>query len=158
MNAKIVLVFSDSHGRVDEMVRIAKKEKPDMIFHLGDYAADARKIEKQTGIITHAVKGNCDCFDTEDDIKEIFVSGHKIVLTHGDKYGVRYSYDRLSYLGEEREATAVLFGHTHIKFLEYTGSLWLINPGSISSPRDGMPSYAKLMIGSYGVVPKLINA
>ena len=32
-----ILVFSDSHGRIDVMRSIAVKENPDLILHLGDY-------------------------------------------------------------------------------------------------------------------------
>ena len=33
---KKVLVLSDSHGNVGNMIRAVKREEPDMILHLGD--------------------------------------------------------------------------------------------------------------------------
>jgi len=33
---KRVLVLSDSHGNVGNMIRAVKREEPDMILHLGD--------------------------------------------------------------------------------------------------------------------------
>ena len=38
---KRVLVLSDSHGNVGNMIRAVKREEPDMILHLGDCVVDA---------------------------------------------------------------------------------------------------------------------
>ena len=153
--SKTVYVFSDSHGKTDDMTRLAKAGRPDMIIHAGDYASDARKVQQDTGILCHAVKGNCDYFDNEETIREVFLMGQKLIVTHGDKYAVKYSYDRLWYLAREQDAKAVIFGHTHEAFCEYVDGIWLVNPGSISLPRGSMPSYAELVVGNFGVVPKI---
>ena len=155
MNAKTVLVFSDSHGDVRDMLTVCRQEQADLVVHLGDHPGDARKLAQSISVPVHFVRGNCDFGDDAEDICELQVFSHKLVLTHGHLYHAKYSYDRLSYLAEERGAAAVLFGHTHLPLCEYTGGAWLLNPGSISGTGTGQKSYLKLMVGAYGVVPKL---
>ena len=67
----------------------------------------------------------------------------------------RYSADYFIFLGDglgsaarERSADIVLFGHTHLPYEAYIASdseeeksVWLFNPGSMSKPREGKPSY-----------------
>ena len=45
---KRVLVLSDSHGNVGNMIRAVKREEPDMILHLGDCVVDADADRKST--------------------------------------------------------------------------------------------------------------
>ena len=59
---KRVLVLSDSHGNVNNMILAVRREKPEMIIHLGDCWADAEQLQKKcTGIPFEQVPGNCDC-------------------------------------------------------------------------------------------------
>ncbi len=155
--SKKLLVFSDSHGSTADMVRIVRSEKPDLVLHLGDHASDGLEVEKETGIKVKCVKGNCDLYGNEPEVDEVIMCGHRLVFTHGHGYAVKYSTDRICYLADEREATAVFFGHTHMPFREYIGGRWVINPGSIALPRSGVKSYAMCLIGEYGVVPKIIE-
>ncbi len=43
---KRVLVLSDSHGNVGNMIRAVKREEPDMILHLGDCVVDADALRR----------------------------------------------------------------------------------------------------------------
>lgn len=155
--SKTVYVFSDSHGKSGDMIKLVSDGRPDAVIHAGDYASDARAVEQKTGIMCYAVKGNCDYFDSEQELREISIMGQKILITHGDRYAAKYSYDRLFYLGQEHEVKVVIFGHTHEAYCEYMDGIWLVNPGSISLPRGGIPSYAELIVGEFGVVPKIKN-
>ena len=58
------------------------------------------------------------------------------MLTHGHKQRVSYGLMYLDYFGRQEEADAVLFGHTHRPCLEYSGTMAMFNPGSISRPRS----------------------
>ena len=42
---KKILVLSDSHGNVDNMVKAVERTHPDMMIHLGDCWADAQKLK-----------------------------------------------------------------------------------------------------------------
>ena len=61
---KRVLIMSDSHGNVENMVTAVEKENPDMIVHLGDCVTDAVRLNNRFPQITFAnVPGNCDYSD-----------------------------------------------------------------------------------------------
>ena len=49
-------------------------------------------------------------------------------------------------LGVTEGCTLAFFGHTHRMMLERENGLWVCNPGSISLPRGGPASYARLTI------------
>ncbi len=56
-----IVVFSDSHSDIESMKKIVDKEKPNMIFHLGDYIEDALALQKYTkDILVEFVQGNTD--------------------------------------------------------------------------------------------------
>ena len=58
---KKLLVLSDSHGNIDNMVFAVKKTAPDMIIHLGDCWSDAVGLAEEFPEIPMAhVPGNCD--------------------------------------------------------------------------------------------------
>ena len=76
--------------------------------------------------------------------KEILVeiAGKKIFLTHGHKYNVKwttkYLYEQASKLG----ADIIVYGHSHVGNEEHVNDKIIINPGSVSEPRDGLdPSF-----------------
>lgn len=129
----------------------------DYIFHLGDYAGDAEFLRLNSRAQVLAVRGNCDFISKEPYFDEVVLGGHRIILTHGHKLNAKYSVDRLFYYAQEHDAKAILFGHTHVAMTEFVDGIWLINPGSISEPREGFRSAAQLLIGKWGVVPKIVQ-
>ena len=59
---KKILVLSDSHGNVNNMVTAVRNTHPDQIIHLGDCWVDAEKLHQQFPMIMmEQVPGNCDC-------------------------------------------------------------------------------------------------
>ena len=56
-----ILVLSDSHGRVDHMVRAVEQFHPRQVLHLGDCVRDAQALERQfPQLPVTMVPGNCD--------------------------------------------------------------------------------------------------
>ena len=148
------LIFSDSHGSVFYMQKaLAMHRDAEVVFFLGDgiYDFDAVASSDRVPRTWIAVRGNCDFHryflgrDTQE-IEEITFMGKKIVLTHGDLFGVKGTLSHLELLAKERGADVVLFGHTHIPHESYVseGGFYLFNPGSISSPSY---SYGILTLG-----------
>lgn len=140
------LVFSDSHGNLENMKKAINHFKDiTTIFHLGDFIDDSQKILNIFPHLTiYGVSGNND-YDIElnEDVKNI--DDYTIFMTHGDRYNVYYGIDRLYYKGKEINANIVLFGHTHKIFLEKEENYLMLNPGSISYPRDSnIPTFAIL--------------
>ena len=74
----------------------------------------------------------------------VFIDDFRALITHGHMYGVSMGYQRIWEEGLERGVDAVMFGHTHRPMLEEDEDLILLNPGSLSYPRQEgrRPSYA----------------
>ncbi len=158
MKSTKVLVLSDSHGDKRVLEQVLQKEADcDYVFHLGDYAEDARYLQRVCRAPLVFVRGNCDMGDTAEEIEQIVMRGQTIILAHGHQLGVKYSLDRAFYYATEQGAQALLFGHSHVPVAEYQEGIWLVNPGSIGEPRGGLPSYAVLLVSERGVVPKIMK-
>ena len=127
-----VIVFSDSHGSVDYMLRAIEKEHPDAIFHLGDHAEDGEQLEHAFPTLSSLiVRGNCDYLTHQPPIIVTSIQGVRLYLCHGHTLGVKYSLLRAELAAREEEAKVLLYGHTHVPHLEETPSgLLMINPGS----------------------------
>lgn len=134
-----ILVISDTHGETYRAEKVIKGLKNiDMIIHLGDYVRDARKLSAlYPRIPMEYVYGNCD-FSTKDvpSEKVLDCCGKKIFITHGHHYSVKRGYDKLYDKAEEVDADILLFGHTHIDDIDEENGHVLLNPGSISNPRN----------------------
>lgn len=153
---KRVLVLSDSHGNVGNMIRAVKREEPDMILHLGDCVVDADALRREFPHITMVnVPGNCD-FSWGDTERLIDIDGYKVLMCHGHTYGVKMSYMHLELHAKEVGADLALFGHTHKLFYDKHNGLAMMNPGSIGAPLWGcMPSYGIITFDKEHDVMKL---
>lgn len=144
---KRILVFSDTHGSIATAQRIiTETEGIECILHLGDNARDAEELRRVTNLRVINVRGNCDYDPSFPEKQLITIDGVRILLVHGHQYRVESSLLRLSLAAREAEASVVCFGHTHRALCAYEDGLLLLNPGSISRPRDGARSYAILEI------------
>lgn len=140
-----ILVLSDTHGKIQKVCRVFEKlNNIDMIIHCGDYYKDGETLEDLLGVPVVAVKGNCDGA-LKKDINIVESPAGNILVTHGHSEGVNYDYTKLLYEAEENNCIAVCFGHTHIPVYEDFNGIYLVNPGSLTSPRDGTN-------GSYAII------
>ena len=131
-----IAVVSDSHGgayHLERFVRFCKSEAIDHVCHLGDMVEDAQYLRKNLDIPVALVAGNCDFYSREAREVSFTMEGKRFLLVHGDKHGVKYGYDRLSYYAEENMADCTLFGHTHRAFAGCVGNALLVNPGALKS-------------------------
>ncbi len=124
---KKILVLSDTHGNLSSIERLKDiMKESDYIFHLGDYQRDVLAFKEFSDKI-YSIKGNCDG-GGEDIVVDI--EGVKLLLTHGDKYGVKHGLDKLLLKAKELGVNAVFFGHTHDAMLERCDNIYFINPGT----------------------------
>ena len=132
-----ILVFSDSHGNVSNMLRAVEREMPRMILHLGDCWRDGERLHDAFPAIEfHQVPGNCDAYREPAELPQILqvtIGGVKLYLTHGH----HHNPDNLPPLPE---GTVFLSGHTHVKIDEVHNGIGCLNPGSVSIPKDGSHS------------------
>ena len=75
------------------------------------------------------------------------------MVTHGHTYGVSIETAMLEEEARSRGVQVVMFGHTHRPFLEQKEGLTLLNPGSLSYPRQAgrKPSFLIMEIDREGV-------
>ena len=112
---KRILVLSDSHGNVNNMVTAVSRLHPDMIIHLGDCWADAEQLHRKFPMtIMEQVPGNCDC---RQDILEriLLIEGKKILICHGHTFNVKAGYLNLEYAAEERKVDAAQHDGVFVK-------------------------------------------
>ena len=136
-----ILIISDTHhdiNRAETVIRKLKKAGPlDILVHCGDYYEDAVRLGNMFGIETVAVKGNCDRCFTRDEFAILETEAGDFFVTHGNMYNVGYSNEDVYETALKYDCTGAIFGHTHrAENVDLDGFL-LLNPGSLSRPRDG---------------------
>ena len=155
-----ILVISDSHGRMDNVRTVLSKvDKLDQIIHLGDIIGQDDILRDMCNCPVTIVRGNGD-FSGDKKIAEIVEVGkYKIFATHGHMYGVDWGTDRLYYAAEENKCNIAMYGHTHVPELTSNGGVTILNPGSISLPRqtNRKPSYIIMEIDDSGEAKYSIN-
>jgi len=158
-----LFVISDIHGSLyylNKALEAYKKEEADYILILGDilYHGARNPIPPEYSTIKVAellnrysdkiiaVRGNCDSdvdlmvieFPIEAVYSTVLLNNRRIFLTHGHVYNGE-NLPRL-------KAGDILFhGHTHVPIIDKKDGIYIINPGSITFPKEGYPN-------SYGVV------
>ncbi|MBQ6966298.1 MAG: metallophosphoesterase [Lachnospiraceae bacterium] len=148
-----ILVVSDTHGRIGNYMECIRKVAPiDMLIHCGDIEGQEEEIKEMAGCETHIVSGNNDYFSALPREDEFMIGSYRAFLTHGHGYGVSMGLDRLVEEAEARGADIVLFGHTHRPVNEKIGNVRVLNPGSLSYPRqEGRdPSYIVIEFDQHG--------
>ena len=128
---KKIVVLSDTHGNISAIERLTDiMKESDYVFHLGDYQSDIALFNREFGDKIHSVKGNCD-MGGGDEILD--VEGVKIMITHGNEYGVKNGLTRLNFKAKEVGANVVFYGHTHVAKIEEFDGITFINPGALKS-------------------------
>ncbi len=139
-----VLIVSDTHGHDACFLEVVKKEKPlDYIIHLGDIDELEEYIEQVTDTPCYAVRGNNDMFSPLPAESVIMLGRHRALITHGHLYGVSYSTRDLIHYAQGLGCDIVMYGHTHVPELDESRDITVLNPGSLTYPRQPgrKPSY-----------------
>ncbi|WP_294409360.1 metallophosphoesterase [uncultured Ruminococcus sp.] len=151
-----IVVFSDTHGNYSAMHKIFKRNgDADLFIFLGDGESELKALKKQyidSRILS--VAGNCDmCSQAPESDVCTLPDGNRIFYTHGHKWHVKFSVDRLFFEAADRGCKIALFGHTHCRYAEYRDGILILNPGSAGCPRDGKPAcYAWIDVTDGGIM------
>ena len=144
-------VVSDSHGNLYMLDKaLSSMGNIDMIIHLGDCIKDIIKINDKYKKQIEYVWGNNDWSANGIYEKALDICGKKIFITHGHRYSVSYDIESLYDKALEIGADAVLYGHTH-RQIWYKGDMIILNPGSITFPRDQGSGAAVMTIDENGI-------
>ncbi|MDT3427209.1 putative phosphoesterase [Paenibacillus forsythiae] len=165
-----LMFISDIHGSLHWLKRALEKyaeEKPDGLVILGDFmyhgprnplpdGYDPKAVAQELNAIKRqitAVRGNCDSevdqmlldFPMMGDYTQILYEGRRIFATHGHGFSI----DKLPELGE---GDLFIQGHTHVPVADIKEGVYVLNPGSISLPKENNPnSYGILAGGEFTV-------
>ncbi len=156
-----ILIVSDTHGRSANYEKVLKKVEPvDRIIHLGDIEEGLDYLPSLSQAPMDVVAGNCDgwfCNLPSDLMLEL--GKYKVFITHGHGYFVNRGYDDLAEEARKRKADIVMYGHTHTPCLVQEEGLTILNPGSLSRPRqsNGRPSYIIMELDREGQAHFTIN-
>ncbi len=157
-----ILIVSDTHRRNENLKQLLERVSPiDMMIHLGDAEGSEELYKHWLPLTTRliVIRGNNDFFSDLDPEKEIRIGKYRCLLTHGHYYNVSLDTDLLRKEARARGFDIAMFGHTHRPYLEMEEDLTLLNPGSLSYPRqDGRkPSYMIMEIDSRGKAHFTLN-
>lgn len=150
-----ILIVSDTHRKNENYFELLMKFKQlDMVIHCGDAEGSEYALSESAACPVLMVSGNNDFFTQLPREREVQIDKYKVWITHGHNYLVSMGVERLRQEAKTRGVDIVMFGHTHRPFLEKEEDLILINPGSLSYPRQEghKPSYAIMEIDRHGEV------
>jgi putative phosphoesterase len=133
----VAVVIADTHlprrARGLPEALIPHLERADLILHAGDLMDPALLEEIAAYAPVRAVRGNLDPPDLDlPETLELDFGDTRVAMIHdsGRKQGRRTRLRR-----RFPDARVVVFGHSHIPFLEDDGGLMLLNPGSPTDRR-----------------------
>ena len=169
MSHPVYLIASDLHGSAyytRQLVDAFEKEGADRLLLLGDILYHGPRNALPLGYdpkqviallnpladkIT-CVRGNCDAevdqmvldFPLMKDYELVTVEQQLLFLTHGHLYDHQNP-------PPVQDGDVVLQGHTHVPLCQHTpDGWWLLNPGSVSIPKEDSPhSYLLLKDGTF---------
>ncbi|MDU1443366.1 MAG: phosphodiesterase [Clostridium cochlearium] len=149
--------ISDIHGSsyyLEKVINIYEKENADYLVILGDelYHGARNPLPKEYNpkkvaeiLNTYkneiiAVRGNCDSevdqmvlnYPIMSDYSIILYNNKRLFLTHGHIY----NKDNLPNINN---GDVLIYGHTHVPLAEKTNNMFIINPGSITFPKENTP-------------------
>lgn len=132
-----ILIVSDTHGVHRNYDKVIEREgKIDMLLHMGDIEGGELYIENTARCPVYMVAGNCDFYSVLPEEEEVKIGKYKILMTHGHGYYVSRDKNRLKNEAVKRGAQIAMYGHTHVPDIDLDGDVMVINPGSLSFPRQ----------------------
>ena len=163
-----LLIASDIHGSARfcrDLLAAWDREQPDRVLLLGDLLYHGPRNDlpeqyapKEVLALLNArkqdllcVRGNCDTevdqmvldFPILADYALLLWEGLRLYATHGHVYNA-------SRLPPLQSGDILLHGHTHIPAWDQVEGRWILNPGSVSIPKENTPhSYMVLEGGVF---------
>lgn len=155
-----ILVAADTHKNFEVLdVCVKNNLDADIIIHLGDGEHefnDIRKMYPEKAMIY--VKGNTD-FGNYEETHVAKIGGYKIFCCHGHTMGVHDGLERLVSVAKENGCNIALYGHTHLYKTELIDGVYVMNPGSLDSPRNhNKPTFGVIELSEEGQIKMNILA
>ncbi len=138
-----VLIVSDTHKRNENYFTALERETPDMVIHCGDAEGSEYALTESAGCPVSIVLGNNDFFSYLPRELELKIGPYRVWVTHGHNYYVSMGSEEIKREAMVRGMDVVCYGHTHRPVIDTGGDVIVVNPGSLSYPRQEgrLPSY-----------------
>lgn len=127
----LVGIISDTHGVLPGAAFDALSGV-DHIIHAGDVGAELVLTEMGAIAPVTAVAGNMD----QGDLARMLPSVASVLLD-GLRFVVAHKLPDLLRAEAARAADVLVSGHTHVLSISNSGPVLLLNPGSVTQPREG---------------------
>lgn len=149
-----VIVVSDTHRRNENYFKVLEMHKPDMVIHCGDAEGSEYALTEAADCPVKIVLGNNDFFSDLPRELELELDGFQVWVTHGHTYYVSMGSEYIAQEAKARGKDIVFYGHTHKPSVQKVDGVYVVNPGSLSFPRqDGRkPSYCIMETDRFGEV------
>lgn len=126
-----IIVVSDNHGNQDILkiihhIYFSLYKENVLFIHLGD--SQARDIQDLKGYT--CVKGNNDTLDLPK-LQRLKILNKRLHFSHGDE-----GFDKIKKDIDLHHPDIYLYGHTHLVKEQIYNNCLILNPGSITLPRD----------------------
>ncbi|MBQ9123863.1 MAG: metallophosphoesterase [Lachnospiraceae bacterium] len=148
-----VLIVSDTHKHNYNFYEVLEMVGPvDMVIHCGDTEGSEYEYEAIVDCPIHVVAGNNDFFSRLPSELELMIGKYKVWITHGHQYYVSMGNQILKDEARTRGIDIVFYGHTHRPVIDIGPDVTVVNPGSLSYPRQEgrKPSYVLMDIDREG--------
>lgn len=159
-----VLIVSDTHRQGENFYRALKKAGPvSLVIHCGDVEGQEHEFENAVREANNCpfvmVAGNNDFFSNLRNEAEVQIGPYKALVTHGHGYYISVSNEFLKQEARARGYKIVFYGHTHKPVIDDKSGIFVINPGSLSYPRQEgrKPSYVVMEIDEEGKIEAAIH-
>lgn len=155
-----ILIISDTHRHNKNLEVLLGKVAPlDLVIHLGDFEGTEDDVKAMAGCPVEMIAGNNDFYSLSPKELITYIGKFKVLLTHGHLYNVSYSLKSLIAEANAKEVDIVMFGHTHRPLITRDRNLVILNPGSLSYPRQEgrTPTYIIMEIDDKNVAHYTLN-
>lgn len=127
-----VVILSDTHGNLKDLEKLTPiLQEADRILFAGDGANDFNIFPPEIYKKIKIVSGNCDFSRFPKEL--VFnIENKRVLLCHGDRYGVKSGLIRLYLRAKELKCDVAVYGHTHEKSIEEKDGILFVNPGTLS--------------------------
>lgn len=155
-----ILIVSDTHRRDQNLEEVLRRVSPvDRLIHLGDAEGSEDYIRQIAKCPVNIVRGNNDFYCDLEREEELDIGKYKVLITHGHYYYVSLNTQEILRQAKSRSIDVAMFGHTHRPLLKKQDGVTLINPGSLSYPRQEgrKPSYIIMELDEQGEAHYTLN-
>lgn len=122
-----IIIISDIHGNRKNLDYVLQNYDADYYYDCGDSELLKYQLKEFDSVL-----GNCD-YDYYPDYRIVKINEHlSIFITHGHLY----SLEEMIFLAKQKGCNVIAHGHSHIMKHEIIDGIHIINPGSLSKPRN----------------------